>query len=184
MANAPVNMLFDSRTPIEPAAPIAVYGTHMSYEEMITHAFNIRRVAEATLKNEVIPGVIGNRGFLDASILKMISISMNARKASTLALEALNLDSITLDSTTKKYTQLLINGGSGLTIYLFIPPGIDTSDQGALVDYARTELKRSIELADFNIKYFESGTKDLKLDYAMDFFDKQTSFIDFIARQR
>lgn len=176
MVEAPVHMTFQSQNPIQPKAPMQIYNFFMSYEEMITHAFNIRKVAEATLNNETIPYVVGNQEFLDDSVRKLISISMNALEASHKALSILNRDTIIIDDTTKKFKQLIISNSDDFSFSLFLPAHIDVSNKNEILAYAKKEIEKSIKLANFNIHYF-SKSKNTDLGLAQAFMAQQTLFI-------
>lgn len=177
MTEAPVNITFTSQNPIQPNAPRQIYSTFMSYEEMITHAFNIKKVAEAVVKNEPIHGVTGAKSFLDESVLKLVSISMNALESSSKALNILSADNITIDNESKKYPLLVISTSTDFSVSLFIPSKLDITNKTDVLDYAKKELEKSIQLAQFNINYFKDKKADVDIDKARVFMSKQTLFI-------
>lgn len=175
MPKAPVHIDFHAQRGIDPQAKKAVYQKYMSFEEIVTYAYNISYPAIQLLK-----GVPSARSLdqLERRIQSLLQVSRNAEIAAARGISLLQQgNKFVINVGSDNYMML---GKQGPDTYLEVslkPMPKDTTPE----QYVLTQLQNAQKLAEFNQKYFadkDQWSPQLSLEKARDFRNAQRDFIE------
>lgn len=181
-SETPVNIIFQSKESLNPKAHSQGYTKYMSFEELVTHAYNITMISKAVLKNRMIPGVIGNQDFLNNAVSVLIAVSENAKQSAEMGLAMLLSGKETsLEKKNGLNYISLRKEDSSFEISVFLP---ELKTKGPDIDarsYMKNELEKALKIANFNLQFFSeaSSSSQVTIDAvkASNFRSSQQGFI-------
>lgn len=181
LPKAPVHASYQTEQAINPSATIGIYQHYMSFEELVTFAFNVSRKAEGLAAAPSDERVASELRF---EIKKMRVVSENTILASEKALIALKTHSAQRISypgqLSGDFFEITKSGSTGFSLQIFLSSEEQKQCGADCRSVLEEKLAHTIKLAKFNLAYFseESFIDESILRKLTRFEHEQLTFIE------